>query len=635
MNQENLKQDFYKEVNREWLKTAKIPGDRPSTGSFLEIDNRLRKDVTKFANKLASKISAVNDPILQEFAKFYRITKNIKKREELGVEPIQKYIQEINAISSYQEIEDRFAELTHKGYFMPFVYGIDQDFVDNTLQVLSISSPKLLLPEKSYYLDTEKRDKLLEVLRKVSLTLLTTVNFEYDQAKEIIEDAFSFDASLVEMYKTAEERANYVASYNVYKFSELNQKSHIFDLHKIAKSLTGDDQIETAIFDNPRFVEAINQIYTADNFKLFKARMILSNVFSKVDYLTEDLRKIKNQYAAAITGVNKLESVKKFAFRIASSHFNMPLGVAYAMENFGQEAKNNVEKMVTTMIGIYKQRLQKNTWLSPQTIAKAITKLEALRMMIGYPDEFETFYNELKTTNMGNGANIIDNIVNFDIVYSKYHFNQYMKPVNQNYWEMSPAMVNAYFHPFKNVIVFPAGILSDPFYDFNNHSSANYGGIGAVIAHEISHAFDNNGSQFDEKGNLNNWWTDHDRAEFTKRAQGVIDLFEGQKTKYGKCNGKLTVSENIADLGGFACAFEAASLEPDFDPKLFFYNWAKVWRSKYRMQYGQLLLKSDVHAPTSLRANIQVKNHPAFYELFDVKPNDKMYLEPEKRTSIW
>lgn len=215
------------------------------------------------------------------------------------------------------------------------------------------------------------------------------------------------------------------------------------------------------------------------------------------------------------------------------------------------------------------------------------------------------------------------------------NFRRFGQPVDKTRWEMSTATVNAYYHPFMNIIVFPAAILQAPFYSLKQSASENYGGIGAVIAHEISHAFDNNGALFDEFGNLNNWWTEEDQAHFKDLAQDMIKEFDGLPFAGQQVNGKLTVSENIADAGGLSCALAAAKQEADYDPVAFFTNWARIWRMKAHEQYQQLLLSVDVHAPNKLRANVQVQNLADFYQAFDVKDGDAMYKAPADRVRIW
>ena len=288
--------------------------------------------------------------------------------------------------------------------------------------------------------------------------------------------------------------------------------------------------------------------------------------------------------------------------------------------------------MVHQMIAVYKARLQANDWLSPATRQKAITKLDHLGVQVGYPDQIPALYDRLQ---VDPHQTLLANVLALTKVQRQDLFARFNQPVDRLRWEMSPATVNAYFHPFKNIIVFPAAVLQAPFYSLTQSSSQNYGGIGAVIAHEISHAFDNNGALFDEYGNLSNWWTAEDAAHFKQLAQRMIDEFDGLPFAGQTVNGKLTVSENIADAGGLSCALSAAKAEADFDAQAFFINWARVWRTKARKEYQQLLLAIDVHAPQKLRANVQVQNLADFYQAFGVQPSDPMYLAPDQRVNIW
>jgi putative endopeptidase len=287
--------------------------------------------------------------------------------------------------------------------------------------------------------------------------------------------------------------------------------------------------------------------------------------------------------------------------------------------------------MVQKMINVYKKRLTNNQWLSQATRQKAVLKLDKLGIQVGYPDKLDELYKKFKVK----GSSLVENALHFEKIANLDHYGKWGQPVDRTRWEMSAQIVNAYYNPSYNIIVFPAAILQTPFYSLKQSSSENFGGIGAVIAHEISHAFDNNGAHFDEYGNLNNWWTEDDLKHFKKLAQKMITEFDGLKTPAGKVNGKLVVSENIADAGGLSCALKAAKGEPDADLKAFFINWARVWCMKSSLERQKLLLNIDVHAPNELRADIQPKNLADFYQTFNIQPGDGMYLPPKKRVNIW
>ena len=279
-----------------------------------------------------------------------------------------------------------------------------------------------------------------------------------------------------------------------------------------------------------------------------------------------------------------------------------------------------------------KKRLKENTWLEDETKKYAVKKLETLNILVGYPDKYDEVYDKLVVDEK---ESFFSNTMRFSKIMAEHEYAKWNTTVKKLEWGMSSNTVNAYYNPSVNHICFPAAILQAPFYSLTQTKSENYGGIGAVIGHEISHAFDNNGSQFDENGNLKNWWTKKDYETFDEKAKAMIDLFDGIEFSGGKINGKLTVSENIADAGGLSCALEALKNGGEYNLEEFFINWAKIWRIKAKKEYLDYVIKVDVHAPGELRANIQPRNLDDFYKTFNVEENDKMYLEKKKRVNIW
>ena len=317
---------------------------------------------------------------------------------------------------------------------------------------------------------------------------------------------------------------------------------------------------------------------------------------------------------------------------MAEGPYSQALGLWYAGEKFSPEAKADVEAKVATMIDVYKSRLQTADWLAPETREKAITKLNVITPHIGYPEKLpETYDKKIIDENLS----LVENAQKLVEISMAHSWSKWNKPVDRSEWHMPAHMVNAYYDPQQNQIVFPAAILQAPFYDIAQSSSANYGGIGAVIAHEISHAFDTNGASFDENGSLKNWWTEEDYAAFKERTDKIVDQFEGLDSYGAKVNGKLTVSENVADLGGVACALEAAKRDDDFSVREFFVNFATIWRMKAREEYMQMLASVDVHAPAKWRTNVIVSNFDEFHREFDVKEGDGMWRAPEDRVIIW
>lgn len=637
MNKKALKTNFYQEVNKVWLSRAKIDEDKPATGAFDEVQKKLEKRTKNLFNLWFKEPNQIpeNEPILKEMMKFYQMVNDWNTRKKLGANPLLKVIEEIKQkYNSFKDINQDYVEMTLKGLYTPVDFGVYSDFKDADKQILWLGTPSLILPDTTYYENQEKSAPLLKSYKEMFIKLLEHFNYNKDQADKLINDAFIFDQKLAKYSLSSEEMSEYANLYNMFEVQETKNKFNILNLEKIINTLVGQE-VKSFSIENKKFLNAFNEIYSEENFKFYKARLILATIDSYASYLSDELRILSGSYKRTLLGIQSAKKKAKAAIFQTLNFFSMPFGLYYGKTYFGPKNKKNVEHMVRNMINIYKERLRNNSWLSKNTIDKAITKLDHMGVHVGYPNIIKPYYKELKTTPYEKGGDIISNVLEFNKIVSKYVFSQYLKPVNKELWSMSPAIVNAYYSPNNNQIVFPAAILDFPFYAENRSSSMNYGAIGAIIAHEISHGFDNNGALFDEKGILNNWWTEDDKKNFDIKTQKMIELFNGAKTSVGECNGKLVVSENIADCGGIRCAFEAAKLEKDFNAEDFFISWATQWRSLYREEYQKLLLVVDVHAPTILRANLQVQNMDEFYETFDIKESDEMFIPKEKRVEIW
>ena len=632
VNNELIKDDLYEAVNGEWLKTAKIPDDKPATGGFNDLVDEIDKQLMDDFDAYAAGNEKSDDSRFNEMIKLYRLAKKFDWRKKVGPQPLKRMLASVENLNSYEDYQSQWKNWILAGMPSPISFDIDADMKNATVYALFASSPSLILPDKSYY-EAEKKaqhDQLLQLWSSMVEALMDKLGYSKEEAKKIIDDAIKFDALLAPNVKSAEEAADYSKMYNPQTVAELASATDQLDIAAIIKQLVGEEP-EKVIVTEPEYFKALNKILQ-DNFELFKNWALIRVIRENASYLDDEMREINGRYGRALSGSKKPVSQRKFAFYLARDMFSQVAGDYYGKKYFGPQAKADVHHMVEQMIKVYKGRLTNNQWLSKDTRDKAILKLDKLGIQVGYPDKIPALYDQFK---VDEEESLIANLNQLTVTANKELFSRWNKPVDRMRWEMSAATVNAYYHPFKNIIVFPAAILQAPFYSLKQSSSQNYGGIGAVIAHEISHAFDNNGSLFDEFGNLNNWWTDEDSAHFKQLAQKMIDEFDGIPFAGQKVNGKLTVSENIADAGGLSCALEAAKTEADFNAQEFFINWATIWRMKATEQYMQLLLSIDVHAPQKLRANIQAENLDDFYRAFDIKPGDEMYRAPEDRVHIW
>ncbi len=632
VNNELIKDDLYEAVNGEWLKTAKIPDDKPATGGFNDLVDEIDKQLMDDFDAYAAGKEKSDDSRFNEMIKLYRLAKKFDWRKKVGPQPLKRMLASVENLNSYEDYQSQWKNWILAGMPSPISFDIDADMKNATVYALFASSPSLILPDKSYY-EAEKKaqyDQLLQLWSSMVEALMDKLGYSKEEAKKIIDDAIKFDALLAPNVKSAEEAADYSKMYNPQTVAELASATDQLDIAAIIKQLVGEEP-EKVIVTEPEYFKALNKILQ-DNFELFKNWALIRVIRENASYLDDEMREINGRYGRALSGSKKPVSQRKFAFYLARDMFSQVAGDYYGKKYFGPQAKADVHHMVEQMIKVYRGRLTNNQWLSKDTRDKAILKLDKLGIQVGYPDKIPALYDQFK---VDEEESLIANLNQLTVTANKELFSRWNKPVDRMRWEMSAATVNAYYHPFKNIIVFPAAILQAPFYSLKQSSSQNYGGIGAVIAHEISHAFDNNGSLFDEFGNLNNWWTDEDSAHFKQLAQKMIDEFDGIPFAGQKVNGKLTVSENIADAGGLSCALEAAKTEADFNAQEFFINWATIWRMKATEQYMQLLLSIDVHAPQKLRANIQAENLDDFYRAFDIKPGDEMYRAPEDRVHIW
>lgn len=592
------------------------------------VEELLMADLDKM---VAGDIELTNDEQV-EMLKYFKQAMDFDKRNALGETPVQPLLEKLKALESIQDLQTLAPEWARYGLPLPFALGIEPDMKDTSTYILDLSVPGTILPDTTYYqAGNGAGERLLTVYKDMSQKVLELMEFDADEAANLVEQAVEFDALFIPHMKSSEELADYTITYNPRPAEEIKDYSQDFDFLALFKELIGQD-IDKAIVSEPEFFEAFQGIVNNDQIELLRAWLIVNLANSQTALLSEELRQAGSLYQLALSGSPKTQSPEKHAYYITIGMFSQVIGDYYGKKYFGDQARQDVREMVEAMIDVYQNRLKANTWLTPETIELAIEKLDALDIFVGYPDTYPEIYTKLI---VNDEASFYSNTAEFTRQFNERDFARWNKDVDRSEWGMSAATVNAYFHPNHNLICFPAAILQAPFYSVDQTRSENYGGIGAVIAHEVSHAFDNNGAKFDAQGNMNNWWTEADLEAFDQRAQAMIKQWDGIEFAGGKVNGKLTVSENIADGGGLTAALEATKQEDDANLAEFFMNWARIWSLKARPEYQQLLLSIDVHSPAELRANIQVRNMDEFYETFDVKEGDKMYFAPEDRVVIW
>jgi len=459
------------------------------------------------------------------------------------------------------------------------------------------------------------------------------------------------DAELILALETklATPRLNKVESRDMRKMNnprsvaELSEMMPAINWNKLFTDL-GAKKFETIIVMQPKYMAALQTILTTTDIEDIKTLLRWSSLNSATGQLTTEIDKANWEfYSKELNGAIKQRDPKERALATVNGTVGEAIGQLYVDAKFPPEAKAKAEKMISNVIEAYKERIQKLDWMSPETKTKAIEKLDKFTVKIGYPDTWEDY----STMEVKEGNSYYQNMIAVGEWGLKKNFADINEPVDKTEWGMSPQTVNAYFNPLNNEIVFPAAILQPPFYNYQADDAVNYGGIGAVIGHEISHAFDDSGARFDADGNLKNWWSDADLTQFTERGNALAAQYSAIEVLPDVfINGKYTLGENIGDLGGVLGAYDGLQRHikengrPDkidgfTAEQRFFLSWATVWRTKMREEALRTRIKTDTHSPGQYRAYVPLQNIDAFYEAFDVKEGDKMYIAPEKRVRIW
>ena len=624
-----IQDDLFEAVNAEWLAKTEIPSDRPRIAAF---DELVISNEQTLMHDFAT-IHEFDEPVMTEFAKFYKKAGDFIERFEFGTEPVKPELEKISAILDFETLTSKFADLILNSQVpVPFGLSVDTDMKDAVHYAMTFSGAGLILPDTTYYADEHPRKaELLDFYRTNTVEILREFGFSAEAAQQQVENTVKFDAILAQYVNTSEEWAKYAELYNPVVISDFTSHIKSIPFAQIIEALIGKLPEKIVVYEK-RFYENFDQIVNVANFELIKSWMLVKLLRGSTQYLSDDMRILGSDFSRKLSGTSEARSQEKHAFDLATGQFSQAVGLYYGHKYFGEAAKADVKRMTSEMIKVYQERLDKNTWLSRATIDKAIKKLDAMTVFIGFPDKLPEIYQQFTVSH----DSLYSNIARFDVARSHKHYDKFNEDVDKTEWHMPAHMVNAYFSPDSNTIVFPAAILQKPFYSATEQTpSQNYGGIGAVIAHEISHAFDNNGALFDEFGNMNNWWTDEDFKAFEAKQELMIAEFDGLEIAGGKVNGKLVVSENIADAGGLTAAMTAALREPDADLKAFFTQWGEIWRLKASEEYQQMLLSMDVHAPGKLRANVQASNLDEFFATFDIQEGDGMWRAEAERVKIW
>ena len=625
--------NFYQAVNKDWLLKTKIPADSPSIDNFYTLDEDIKGKLKKDIKNLGEGKETSDITGMSEFITFYKAASDYKQREKDGLEPLKPYLKEIEDIKDLNDLASKSASLTDKGIPLPFGYNVGTNAENTSQKQIQLSPPSILLPDVSIYKDEASKKQYLTPIETATKKALEKLGYSEKNSKRIVKEALEFDEIIAKYSLSNEEMSESKNLVHPKTAEEINAYSGSFKLYDVIKGIMGRD-LETINVPNTKYFENYSKIVNQDNFSKIKSWMLVQEAMAASNSLTEDYRLNFQSISMAIMGTQKPTSKEDTVYEMSVNLFSDVMSVYYGRKYFGEEAKTDVTGMIDKIKNVYRGRLQQNDWLTEETRNKAIEKLDKMKVFVGYQEDVDPGTKELHLDPNKSFFELSEDIAQFGKRYTIDHFDE---PIDKNKWSGSAFDINAYYNPESNSINFPAGILQAPFYDKNQSTEKNYGGIGVVIGHEITHAFDSNGADYDENGDMHNWWTNADSKAFDKRIKAFEDQWNGLEIYETKVNGKLTVTENVADAGGLSSTLQV--LKTDMTkPNLkdYFENYADIWKQKASLQYNKYTMVQDVHAPNELRVNQQLKNLPEFYEAYpQIKEGDAMYLAPSKRISLW
>ncbi len=634
--------DFYQYSNGLWLKNTRIPADKSSWGAFNELrQTTLEQLHNLIESQIKGEHSQANSSVVK-IATIYQQFMNESQLNQQGITPLEPLLKKVAQLTSVQQIPALMAQLQRDEIAMPYSVAIHQDAKDSSVMVADFYQDGLGLPDRDYYLkkDDHQLAKTLNAYQIHVAKMLAFINDSAPQvhAKEIIQ----LETKLATAQWTKVANRDPQKTYNKYLLSQLDTLTpgYPWPTYLTASGIKG--KVNYVIISQPSYFQQFNHLLKHTPLAVWQTYLRLRII----DHFAPDLSQpLVNEnfafYGSALSGIPQNKPRWQRGIALVEGTLGNALGKLYVEQYFPPQNRAKVQTLVANLMAAYSMSIESLDWMSPATKAKAQEKLAAIMLKIGYPDQWRD-YSGLNLT----AGNLIDNLIAANRFNYDYEINKLGKPVDRSEWGMTPQTVNAYYNPELNEIVFPAAILQPPFFDVDADMAANYGGIGAVIGHEISHGFDDQGSQYDANGNLHDWFTKEDHQRFDQKTAALVAQYNAYSPLPGyHVNGELTLGENIADNSGLAIAYKAylLSLHGESAPIIdgysgsqrFYLSWANVWRAKVRPEQQIIYLKSDPHSPAAVRGNAPLKNQPGFYSAFTVKESDRMYLPPQQRITIW
>ena len=634
--------DFYNYVSGTWMKTAKIPSDKPTWGSF----NKLAEDTDNNSMKILNSLLKDKFPEGSEGKKIqdlYASYMNLKKRNADGIKPIQGNLNKIDAIKNLKDLQNYLTSVTKEGENNFYGWGVYADLKDSKMNAVYLGDASLGLGRDYYQKENEKNTEAIAEYQKYVASMLTELG--YKNADAAAKGIVDYEKSIAKTYLTNEQSRDNTLQYNPQTMAELTALVKNVNLPEYLKKVGVNT--EKVIIGELGYYKNFDKLVSAQNLPVIKDYLKFHMINGSASYLSEKLGDMRFAfYGKYLRGQQEQRALNKRGFELINSTLGEAFGKLYVEKYFPAEAKAQMVELIDYLKKSFAVHINDLSWMSSATKGKALEKLNKFTVKVAYPDKWKD-YSKLNILSENKGGNLYANLQNITTWRYEKDLAKIGKAVDKSEWGMTPQTVNAYYNPVNNEIVFPAAILQPPFFNPQADAAVNFGGIGAVIGHEMSHGFDDSGAQFDADGNLVDWWTPEDKANFekaTKTLAAQYDKYEPVKGTF--VNGTFTNGENIADLGGVNIAYDALQLylKDKGNPgeisgytqdQRFFLSWATVWRTLSSEKYMVNQVKTDPHSPGYFRSFGPLINVDAFYKAFDVKQGDKLYKSPEERIKIW
>ncbi|OXA72372.1 endothelin-converting protein [Flavobacterium aquidurense] len=640
-------QDFFQYVNGTWLSQTEIPSDRTTWGSFNELIKKTDKDAMSILKEAAKNPKYKSDTDQGKAVNLFSTILDTVGRNKAGITPLQPYFKKIDAIKNVADLQKYLIEVEQEGSAGFFGIYIGADEKNSSKNSVSLGVSRLGLPDKDYYVAEDKDSKEKRAKYQLHVAkMMQLIGESPEKAKQSAAGILALETQLSQPRLNRVESRDSRLQYNPMTIAQLQKLTPAIKWDAYFTGI-GLAKLDTVVVMEPKYMKALQTVFTENKVAQWKEYLkwdLLNTVSTK---LSTDIETASfDFYSKTLRGAIKQLPREEKALQVVNTTIGEALGKLYVEKVFPAEAKAKAVDMIHNIILAYQNRINNLTWMSPETKVKAIEKLNKITIKVGYPDKWKD-YSALEIKSVAEGGSYFGNARNLAKWEFKKGIEKLNKPVDKTEWGMSPQTVNAYYNPSYNEIVFPAAILQPPFYNYQADEAVNYGGIGAVIGHEISHGFDDSGARYNAEGNLVDWWTPEDLKQFTVLGTALADQYSALEPLPGiHVDGKFTLGENIGDLGGINAAYDGLQLYlkahgnpgliDGFTPEQrFFISWATVWRTKTRDEALKNQVKTDPHSPGMYRAVVPIQNVDAFYDAFGIKKGDKMYVSPEKRVKIW